>query len=381
MVMQFKISLPAFIRNTFNYFSSGSVLGIDLGTVSMKLVEISRDGEAVVLKNYSILESKGYLSRGNAAIQTSSLKLVESDVIGLLRTALREMKPDAKKAIVSVPSFSTFVVPVEMPLISAQETAKSVPFVARQYIPIPVEDMQLDWVKVQEFDNGKGQRSQRILLTAIPNELITKYKNIFRAVGLTLHALEAESHALVRALVSENNVPTEIIDIGGESTAIAIADEGMLKYSSQTDYGGATLTNALARSLDVSATRAEELKRRRGLLATDVGEEGESELSTSLLPFLDVIIQECDRTRTIYERMYGKQVARAILVGGGANLPGVRSYFKQQIALEVGLPDTFSRLQYPVALEPAVKVLSNDLSLAIGLALRLYGNRTPSTTT
>lgn len=374
--MKFKLSLPGFIKGAFNFFSFGRVLGVDIGTVSIKCVEVSRDGEDVVLENYALLESKDYLNRGNAAIQTSSLKLVPGDVARLLQVALQEMKPKAKKVIASIPHFSAFVVPVEMPLISPAETAKSIPFIAKQYIPLPVEGVKLDWAKVQEFDNAKGQRFQRILLSAIPNELIKKYKAIFHAVGLTLSALEVESHALVRALTLPNDPPAMLIDVGGETATVAIADAGELKYTSQTDYGGAAFTHALSLSLDISAMRAEELKRRRGLLGT----EGESELSTSLLPFLDVIIQECERTRGAYERLYGKSVTRAVLVGGSANLPGIRTYFKEQIALEFAAPNAFARLRYPTALEPAVKELNNDLSLAVGLTFHLYGPRVSQNT-
>jgi len=147
---------------------------------------------------------------------------------------------------------------------------------------------------------------------------------------------------------------------------IAVIERGVLKQIGQTDYAGATLTNAVARVLGVSARRAEELKRRRGLL----GFGGEYELSTSLLPFLDVIIRECIRVKDLYESDYQKSVAGFTLVGGGANLPGIGDYFTKQLQLPLSEPGSLRHFAYGENLEPLAKSLGRDLAVASGLTLK-----------
>lgn len=364
--MNLKSGLSIFYHDVINLFRGGRVLGIDIGTVAIKAAELTRQSGEIILSGYGVLGTKGYLERGNEAIQTSSLKLEERDIIRLLQIFLKEMKPKTKIVFASIPSFAGFTTILEMPFFSPEETAKAVNFQARQYIPLPISEVTIEWIRTEEFDNEKGQRFQRVLITAIPNELILKYKKIFNAADLTLMAIEMEAHALVRALIKSETPPTLIFDIGAESSQFIVAENGILKYTGQSDYAGVSLTQSVARSLGISAFRAEELKCRRGLL----GHGGEYELSTALLPFLDVIIQEGGRVRADYERIYGRKIERFLLAGQTANLPGIGKYFAEQLALIESQPLLFTDIKYPAELEPVVRDLSRTLPIAVGLALK-----------
>jgi len=199
---------------------------------------------------------------------------------------------------------------------------------------------------------------------------LKKYKEIFREAGLSLAAIEVESQSLARVLTRPTDPVTAIVDIGAESSAISVVEKGSVRYVGQTDFGGLALTQAMSRTLDISGYRAEELKRRRGLKGTG----GEYELSTSLMPFLDVIIQECERVRKLYEQTYGKKVERMTLTGGGANLQGIEEYFGSQVDLKFFGPETLNYFKYPAELAPAARSLNNDFSVALGLALKAYSH-------
>ncbi|MDP1706485.1 MAG: type IV pilus assembly protein PilM [bacterium] len=348
--------------------SSRRILGIDIGTVSLKAIELEKQGKDLMMTNYGILETTGYLTRSNEALQTSSLKIVEKEVAEKLKTLLREMKPKTQQAIGAIPLFSVFSTTLEVPFLDYKETEKIINFQAKQYLPVPVSEMTLDWWRTGEFENQRGQRFQRILVTAIPREVVEKYKRIFKMAGLRLVALEVESVALNRSLSSADGSPVAIIDIGAESTSVAISEKGELRHNGQFDYGGLSLTYAIARSLDISNRRAEELKRRRGLSGTG----GEFELSTSLIPFLDVIIQEVKRVCEVYEKTYGKKIERLFLVGGGANLVGLNDYFSQQLGVRPNDPIIFSGIKYSSSLELIIKQLNRELAVSAGLALKYF---------
>lgn len=351
-----------------SFFGSKSFLGVDIGTTSIKIAEIINSGKKPKLRNYGWLETYGYLERLNDAIQTSSLRILEKDASKLVRFLVSQIKPKTNNVVASLPSFAAFITLLELPMMPAEDTAKAIVFQARQYIPLPVSEITLDWLKVGEREDEDGVKKQQILLTSVPNERIRSCQSIFKAAGLKLVALELESFSLARALVGNDPTPTILADIGGRSTNIAVIDKGFWKYNGRTDFAGGSLTQAIASSVNIDVKRAEELKKRIGLL----GAGGEYELSTLLFPYLDVIIDEVRRVREFYEKEYGGKIERIILAGGGANLLGIENRFTEQLGLSTvkGMP--FNKISYPPQLEAIANDLSPSLAVAIGLGIREF---------
>ena len=355
----------------FNFikpFTASSYLGVDIGTTSIKMVEILKGRRQPKLQNYGILESYGHLERLNNAIQTSSLKIMEKETASLLKLLLEKLKIKTRQAIASIPAFSTFVSLVEMPTMSEVDTAKTVSFQIRQYIPLPASEVAIEWIKVGEKEDENGFTKQQIVIISVPNEQIQKYQNIFKLAGLKLRALEMESLSLIRALIGNDQTPTLLVDIGSRSTNIAAVDQGSLKYNYQTDFAGGSLTQAIAAGINISIRRAEELKKQRGLL----GAGGEYELSTLTLPFLDAIISEIKRARANYEKNQERKIERVILAGGGANLLGIDKYFEGQMNLPTIIGNPFSKIEYSPKIEPIVRELGPSFSVAIGLGIKEF---------
>ncbi len=345
-----------------------SYLGVDIGTTSIKMVEILKGRRQPKLQNYGILESYGHLERLNDAIQTSSLKIMEKETANLLKLLLDKLKIKTRQAIASIPAFSAFVSLIEMPTMSEADTAKTVSFQIRQYIPLPASEVAIEWIKVGEREDESGFTKQQIVIISVPNEQVKKYQNIFKLAGLKLRALEMESLSLIRVLIGKDPTPTLIVDIGSRSTNIAAVDQGSLKYNYQTDFAGGSLTQAIAAGININIRRAEELKKQRGLL----GAGGEYELSTLTLPFLDAIINEVKRARISYEKNQERKIERVILAGGGANLLGIDKYFEEQINLPIIIGNPFSKIEYPSRIEPVVKELGPSFSVAIGLGIKEF---------
>lgn len=366
--MKIGLFFSDFFKDIGNFFRAGAVLGVDIGTASIKLAELGKKNEQFALLNYGILEAKEYLIHPNRAIQTSSLKISEKDATALLKSLLLEVRPKTKIAVASIPAFAAFMTVLDMPLISKEETAKAILFQAPQYIPLPIQDVAIDWMKVDEFDTPERERYQRILLIAIPQTIIRAYKTIFHDADLNLTALEVDGLALTRGLFPNETVPTLLVDLGAETTNMFVVAGKNVQYAGESDYGGIYLTQAIGRSLGITLLRAEELKRRRGLLKGGA----ESELSTLTLPYLDVILQEVNHVREVYERRYSKKIERLMLMGGAANLLGVEKYFSAETGLPAILPNIFRGMEYDLRLEPILRELQNELPVAVGLAKRYF---------
>jgi len=219
-----------------------------------------------------------------------------------------------------------------------------------------------------EYEDEKGNKKQSGFLVSVPNEQIRKYQRIFKAAGLNLVALEVEGLSLARILTAGDPTLTIIADIGARSTAILVAQNGILKYSAQTDFAGGSLTQSIAGGLSINVRRAEELKKQRGLL----GSGGEYELSTLMMPFLDVILSEVKRVRDNYEKTYREKVERIILSGGGANLLGIEKYTSDTFSLPTVKADPFTKIIYPPEAAPLVKELGPPFAVALGLGIRQF---------
>lgn len=357
-----------FLGKLLNRFAPGVYLGVDIGTTSIKAVELSKTPLGLRLSNYAFLESYGHLERFNDAIQTSSLKMLGKETAELLRLLIKKAEIKTRRVIASLPPFSTFTILLDIPQMSPEEITQSMQFQARQYIPLPISEVALEWLKVGEYTDEKGFVKQQIFLISIPNETIKLYQGIFRQAGLDLMALELENISLARALIAGDPTPTAILDFGSRSSSVTVVDGGFVKAVYQSDYGGGNLTQAIANGLGINARRAEELKQQRGL----VGTGGEYELSTLMVPFLDVILNEVKRASDRYFEKYARKIERVIISGGGVNLHGLIQYAERQFNLPVikANPLSGSQIVYPNELTPVVENLGAPLSVALGLAMK-----------
>lgn len=358
------------MANIFSSLFKGgeSYLGVDIGTTSIKIVEIIHPsaGAKPQLRTYGWLETYGYLERFNNALQTSSLKLFEQEIAGYLKLLSEHTDLKTSSAIASLPAFSAFSTLIELPMMPVTEVAKTMSFQVKKFIPLPLSAVTIDWLKVGERTDENGNQIQQIFIISIPNEHIDRLKTIFKLAGLKLVDIEIEGMSLSRSLALGNPEPTLIIDIGARSTSFSVAKDGYLKMDGQTDFAGGSITQSLASGLNISPRRAEDLKKQKGLL---VG-AAEYELSTLMLPMLDVIISEAKRIKNNYENSYREIITNVVLSGGGANLLGIEKYFKDQMGLPTEKANPFKNLIYPKEIEPVIKDIGPSLSVAIGLGIR-----------
>ena len=361
------------MRNPFKFLGKKifpSYLGVDIGTTSIKIAEVKQGEQLPRMVNYGFLESRGHLLRSNDVLQTSSLKLFEEEAMNLIKALVKEMKPTTDQVLASLPVFSAFMTVLNFPEMPPKDLDKAIALQAGQYVPLPISEVALDWIKVGEYKDDKGYKNQQILLISVAQEQIRRYQRLFKSIGLNLRGLEIESLALIRALVGTDPTPTALVDIGSRSTNIVFAEDSQLKFGSQSDFASASLTQALTSSLNINALRAEELKRERGVSSASP----DYELSTIMLPFLDVIINEVKKAEFNYHNQFSnaRKIERVILSGGGANLIGIEKYFQREFLIPVIKASPFLKFEYPPSIEPLVAEVGPILSVALGLTLKEF---------
>ena len=188
--------------NFFSIFFKRKMIGIDIGTSAIKIVELSRVGNTKVLENY--VEFKLPAVDGKSVPNNNRVTQPSLEYLSL---AIKEMLSEAhiktKSVIFSIPDFSTFCTSFEIPAMTKEEIPGAILYNASQYITLPISEVTLDWQITPTLPNDKNS-PLKVFLVAVPNQIIEDYKAIAKGAGLQMYALEAEVLGITRALIKNN---------------------------------------------------------------------------------------------------------------------------------------------------------------------------------
>lgn len=342
-------------------------LGFDIGASSIRIVELSGTKESAKLINYGEIESAGNFSSPFMSLDQSNLFLAEENVTRAIKEVLHQMKTKSREAIFSLPDFSTFFVTFDLPKMDeAKELPQAVSFEAKKYIPIPMRNITLDWQIIENFKKEDGSEFFKILTVAIPNEVIDQYQRVATNCQLKLLGFEPEAFGLYRSLAKGYSKPVCIIDVGMNSTTINIADENTVKLSHSINFSGNQITQAVAKGMSLSIEQADSLKIQQGLSGSD------AKVKDIILPSVNMLVQEVDRTFREFQREAHKDVCKIILSGSTAFMPGflehLATQFKCDDKSEIANP--FLKLNYPTQLKDKLITMGPRYAVAVGMALR-----------
>jgi type IV pilus assembly protein PilM len=191
----------------FSFFKSirpGGNIGLDIGTSSIKIVELEKKGGRFELLNYGIFELEG--ADTNVANQIRAegwqniLKMPDQDISEGIKELIKKAGISSSEVVASIPSFSTFATVIEMPYVSDEDLARALPFEAKKYVPIPLDEVVLDWSIVGVIDGQSQVRAVpslvEVFLAAVPKEETSRYQNIIKNANLHTQALELENSGL-----------------------------------------------------------------------------------------------------------------------------------------------------------------------------------------
>src|SRR3990167_8758548 len=350
--------MPNFFSNLFSGLfnsQSKSVLGIDIGSSSIKIVQLSRRGGRVILETYGELSLGPYAGKSiGEATNLSAEKIIEA-----VQNLLKEKEVNATTRIcgVAIPFSSSLITVIELPNQSLKQLAEMIPIEARKYIPVPISEVALDWYVIPKDRNPESEptpntdrdgkivlEKQEVLIVALHNDTITRYHDI-----VTKSALQAT-----------------FFEIEIFSTMRYILERGILRSSHMINSGGQNMTNELSKSLGIPLPEAEILKREKGLL----GEINGIEIKNVITVTLDYIFSEANRTVLAYQKKYNKNVSKVILVGGGSALKGGVDVAKGSFQTEVLGGDPFAKVLSPAFLEKVLRETGPEFAVSVGVALR-----------
>lgn len=377
-------------KNLLTAFQSpaDSVLGVDIGSSYLKIVQLRRKSGRAILETYGSIALGPY---GGVEIGRAT-RLPADRVAEALRDLMREAHVTTQRAAFSIPFSSSLVTTMDMRVLDPKQLSASVPLEARKYVPVPISEVNLDWwiipeeperVSEAEIRTGKpaveenvgtpaaadiapedpnAPKIMKILIAAIHNEALNRFQEIVKQSGLESSFFEIELFSAIRALFPQDLEPHAILDLGAGETKLYILDRGLVRLSHIIGSGGQDITLALSRSLGLSVEEAEKKKRAQGF--------GDGSEHASIFAILNLIFSETNRALSSFEHRFGRAVKDVILSGGGANLSGIDAAAQAGCSVPVVRADPFKQVEAPAFLDEVLKTVGPEFTVAVGIAYR-----------
>ncbi|PIR38858.1 MAG: hypothetical protein COV34_00250 [Candidatus Zambryskibacteria bacterium CG10_big_fil_rev_8_21_14_0_10_42_12] len=354
-----------------------SVLGIDIGSSSIKVVQISKKGSQAVLDTYGELSLGPY---GNVSVGRS-VRLSPEKIAEALTALIteKEVGIKAKVAGIAVPFESSLMTTFSIPESASKELDAVVPLEARKYIPVPISEVTIDWSIVPshkesttddivktEVPHPKIEKEIEVLLVAIHNDILQAYKQIATDSKLDVRFFEIEIFSTLRAIVDNEGAPVMIIDMGATNTKVYILERGVVRASHTINFGAQDITQAIATGLNMPFEEAEVLKRDIGLGQTTSG----TDIAKMVEVPLGRIFSQANRIMFNFVKRYNTPLKQVLLVGGGSAIKGIDAYATNMLKTETVMANPFSKLNTPAFIDDVLARTGPEFVVAVGLALR-----------
>ncbi len=333
------------------------MVGIDIGSKSIKIVELVKSGTSYNLKSSGAV--------GFSGISPDRI-IEEKDFIALsdiIRKLVKQIGIYSKEVNLSIPESIVFTRIVKFPLLSDEEVDAAVKWEAEQYIPIPVAEAVIQYTIL-----GKDQTTQQtsILLVASPKNVVEKYIKVLRMAGLTPIIAETELTALSRSLLPEKGTSL-LLDLGASATDMAIVKDKNILFTRSIPVAGEAFSRAVAQGLNITPAQSEEYKKTYGLSDNQL----EGKVKAALIPVMKMVTDEIKKAISFYQTEEKGESPTSIVITGGASLmPDIVPFLTTTLGIETVVGGSFSKISLDADTMKNLAPYDSIYGTAVGLAMR-----------
>jgi len=350
-----------------------SLLGIDISSTSVKIVELSQTDAGYRVESLAVEPLPAN------AVSEKNIQDVEA-VGDTLSKALKKSGSKCKLAALAVPGSSVITKVITMPAsLSDSEMETQIELEADQYIPYPLEEINLDFQILGETKSNP--ETVDVLLAASRSENVEMRTAIAEIAGLTTKIIDVEAYTIEKATsllsssaqalgeVSEEDASpfvVAVLDVGATMTSLNVIENNELIYTREQAFGGKQLTEEIMRRYGLAYEEAGRLKKVGGLPDNYIPEV--------LEPFKENMAQQVSRfLQFFYTAGQHESVDMIALAGGCASIPGIDELISTQLGVETIIANPFAEMDLSNKVNS--QALSNDapaLMIACGLAMRSF---------
>ncbi|HMO77917.1 MAG TPA: pilus assembly protein PilM [Candidatus Paceibacterota bacterium] len=348
------------------------VVGIDMGSSAIKVVEVQERNEVLTLTTYGEIQLGPYAGVEIGQSVTLDPKKEQQALVDVIREAVVK----TKTSVFAMPLASSFVTTINFKAAADEDISSRVRVEARKYIPVPIAEVALDWAEIETEGNGKSKDKDKnknkdmernVLVAAIQNEALNRFRVLTQFANLGAPPTEIECFSALRGVYKEGEKNIAIIDIGAVSSKLYIAKNGLLQRMHRVRAGGAIATKRIASTLELSFEAAEILKR-----SIDKKDEKFHDVKRAHHTCYDRSLQEFRQVISEYEAKQGESIDTIYLTGGGSLFPSIKQLIEDTLQKKVAYVKPFNKVAYPAFMEDMITELGPSFHVALGAALRLY---------
>jgi len=299
-------------------------VALDIGTYSVKAIEGST-GKKIHVKR--IVEAYNTSSIAVPTDDTSVEKLGK-----LISAVFLEHKLSTDDVRLSIPETAVSTKVISIPALSDAELASAIGWQAEQHIPIPPEELTLEYEVLYRPPKSANQ-PMKVLLVGVRKQIVARYLSMFHDLGIEPTILESQILSLIRSLGFEQSDPaTLVVNMGASSMNLAVVIGQLPSFVLSHLSGGQLLNKALETSLGLDAAQAEQYKCTFGLDPAQF----EGKVSAALTNPVNLLIAEMRKTIQFSLSQNSDQpIKRLVLTGGSALLPGLVQHITRELGIEV----------------------------------------------
>lgn len=360
------------------FFKKNNFLGIDFGTSSIKVVELSYKSGNAHLMNYGWIKLPTKTKASN--LDDKARDKEDSKVERYLLDLLGKMDTKSDLAHISIGGYRGLSALIKVDKSNDGDIAEIIKAEAGKHIPVSLDEVYLSWDVVsktipkkkigqseeEEIKNkfNKKKESAEVLLVAAPKEDVRRYEEIAENAELKVKSLELDIFSVVRALVGNDLGKFLIIDMGAKVTNLLLVEKGIIKINRNISSGGNEITKNIVSTLNVSWERAEAFKEKNDYMSN----EGKQMVA----PVLETIAKESNRIINSYFEEEGKdRLDDVILTGGGSGINNVDKLFADIIGMSVSVGNPWKKLNIESEkIKKNNEAISRPFTVATGLALK-----------
>lgn len=339
---------------------SNDLIGIDIGTGSMKLVEIAWQKNHPVLKNFGIAELPDKTIEDGRIVNSQLLTQTLSQLLATTHTV-------SKNVVVAVGGRVMFARELIFPKMTIEELGEAIKWDVGKYIPYTPGSYYFDFAIV-----GKGNTDTeiKVLLVASPLENVTNIINIIKNAGLTPVAVDVEPLAVYRSF--NNAERAMVIDIGAMLSQVTVFQNGSPAVIRNIPIGGQNFTQAIMEGLDIKYNEAEKIKHNQVILSQANIDKKYLNVQQQMESLVAEFARDINRTAEYYQQQ-NKNVSidKIFITGGGAKLNNIIESLARKLDRPAVLHDPLIKLTIPTSFDKThLEKVAPQLGTAIGLALR-----------
>lgn len=324
-------------------------VSIDIGTYSIKAISAKQKGKALEVSR--VVEVPNTLGMSIPNDELSKDKMAQ-----LLQALFSDNSLPKEDVRLALPESIVSTKVIQVPLLTDAELASAIGWQAEQFIPIPKDELSLEYQVLFRPDKSDRETPMRVLLIGVKRMIVEDLVSIFAGIGLEPTFIETQTIALWRSIHTTEQDPVSLVaHIGLSTMDISIERAGELAFVFSHPQGGMLLTRAVENMLTLPIQQAEEYKRTYGLDQ----QYFEGKVQAALLPVVKSMVDQIQKAMQFYTTQYPQEaVQRVYLSGGSAQLPGLVPYVASLLGVEVMMATPFASMtgQVPQANQAAYSI-------------------------